>query len=516
MTTAALVTAVFFFLLSTLPPNPVSISLDAVDPALRARTVAGAYHVHTSRSGGAGDKSAVAAAAARAGLQFVIFTDHGDATRTPDPPMYLSGVLCIDGVEISTSRGHYVALDLPASPYPLAGEPSAVVEDVRRLGGFGIAAHPDHPKPGLSWSDWDAPIDGLEWLNVDVEWRAESGPRLARVLFDYLVRPAPAIASVFDRPVQTFTHWDALERVRPIVGLAAVDAHGGGGHGREAGEGADWSVGPGYQASFESLSIRALLERPPTGDAAADGRLVLEAIRRGRVYSVVDAISKDVLLAVDDAGGFTLVSALSGGAVIAASGEGSRPRLELHAVRAPGSPAVPWVVANWAGDRPAPAPLREEIVPESATEPIRFASPWRVEKDPASVGEVSSAEGGALLHYTLAPGARRSQFVAAAADLAPGGDLKRIVFNGRAEHPMRVAVQLRLLPDDARWVKSVYLDPREREVVLAIADFRPAENGITGLPDIRQARSILFVVDLVNARPGDGGGFAVSGLRVTR
>ena len=34
--------------------------------------------------------------AARAGLKFIVFTDHGDATRTPDPPAYRSGVLCID------------------------------------------------------------------------------------------------------------------------------------------------------------------------------------------------------------------------------------------------------------------------------------------------------------------------------------------------------------------------------------------------------------------------------------
>src|SRR5438093_472358 len=134
-------------------------------------TIAGIAHVHTSRSDGLSDPDTIAAAAARAGLKFLVFTDHGDAMRKPDPPQYRSGVLCLDGVEVSTSGGHYVALDMPPSPFPLAGEPRDVVEDVRRLGGFGIAAHPDSPKPELAWRDWNAPFDGLELLNPDTAWR---------------------------------------------------------------------------------------------------------------------------------------------------------------------------------------------------------------------------------------------------------------------------------------------------------------------------------------------------------
>lgn len=60
-------------------------------------------HVHTRRSDGAGTIDDVAAAAARAGLQFVILSDHGDGTGMREPPSYRSGVLCIDAVEIRTS-----------------------------------------------------------------------------------------------------------------------------------------------------------------------------------------------------------------------------------------------------------------------------------------------------------------------------------------------------------------------------------------------------------------------------
>src|SRR4249920_3697043 len=131
--TAALVAAVAVLVTVSLPQRRLALQGGADG------TIPGLLHVHTNRSDGRSSPDDVAAAAARAGLKFLVFTDHGDATRPPDPPQYRSGVLCLDAVEISTSGGHYIALDMPAAPYPLAGEPRDVIDDVRRLGGFGIA-----------------------------------------------------------------------------------------------------------------------------------------------------------------------------------------------------------------------------------------------------------------------------------------------------------------------------------------------------------------------------------------
>src|SRR5688572_14021310 len=94
---AAVLAAVFLFVATTLPPAPVPAA-GSVNPAVLERTVRGAYHVHSSVPDGAGTRDAVAAAAARAGLRFVVFADHGDGTRIPDPPRYVNGVLCIDAV----------------------------------------------------------------------------------------------------------------------------------------------------------------------------------------------------------------------------------------------------------------------------------------------------------------------------------------------------------------------------------------------------------------------------------
>ena len=193
--TAIVVVVIVAFALLTLPPRRLPL------PPFDDGTIAGSLHIHTTRSDGRGTPDEIAAAAARAGLKFIVFTDHGDATRTPDAPAYRSGVLCLDGVEISTAGGHYVALDMPSAPFPLAGEPRDVVEDVRRLGGFGIAAHPDSPKLELAWRDWTAPFDGIELLNPDTSWRVwaeqavgsaapwQARRRLMAAVLDYPFRP---------------------------------------------------------------------------------------------------------------------------------------------------------------------------------------------------------------------------------------------------------------------------------------------------------------------------------------
>jgi hypothetical protein len=509
---AALGAAILFYVGATLPPRPVRVSLDGLDPVLTARTVRGAYHIHTDRSDGADPKAVVAAAAARAGLAFAIFTDHGDGTRQPDPPAYIDGVLCLDAVEISTNGGHYVALGLPPAPYPLGGEAAAVVEDVERLGGFGIVAHPDHPRPALAWSDSDAPVDGLEWINIDAEWRTEPALALARVIAHYLVRPAPAIATILDRPDATIARWDDMNRTRRVVALAAVDAHGGGGRGASERDEPSVAVGPTYEASFRTLTNRVVLDSPFTGDAARDAAQLLAAIRAGRVYSVVDALAPDVLVAMD--GDQPVVqSRLPDGAEAVLVEEGSASRLEIRLAGSAGDPPVPWVLTNWLRT-PTPLSNPEPAPAGDAAEPLA-AGPWRVEQSPGSSADVQQADGGFDLRFQLAAGERVSQFAAAAADLT-GARVDGIFFEGSADRPLRVSVQLRFPPADERWGTSVYLDATPRTVFVPLAAMVAADAPRGTAPPAGAARSLLFVVDLVNAKPGDSGSLTVRNLRVTR
>src|SRR5689334_7533921 len=224
---AAFVAAVVVFVIISLPSARSTLASTFDDG-----TVAGILHVHTSRSDGRSAPEAVAEAAARAGLKFIVFTDHGDATRTPDPPVYRSGVLCLDAVEISTEDGHYLALDMPPAPYPLGGDARGVVEDVKRLGGFGVVAHPNSPKPDLRWDEWNAPFDGIEWLNPDTSWRLKvrtPGWRarwgIVTALAGYLFRSPETIARLMAGSELDAAPWLAAARQRRVVVLAGADAH---------------------------------------------------------------------------------------------------------------------------------------------------------------------------------------------------------------------------------------------------------------------------------------------------
>ncbi|MEO7133807.1 MAG: CehA/McbA family metallohydrolase, partial [Vicinamibacterales bacterium] len=284
----AILLSVMAFAMATLLPSATLVT--AAPPA---STVRGAFHIHSDRSDGSGSVDAIASLAARAGLQFVILTDHGDGTRTPDPPAYRSGVLTIDGVELNTTGGHYAAMNLPASPYPIAGRAADVIEDVHRLGGFGIAAHPGSPRPSLSWQAWDTAFDGLEWINGDSEWRDEPRLPIAWALLTYLLRAPQSLATLLDRPDSVLERWDAVAAQRKVIGLAGTDAHARlGFRQRTDPDVASFHVPlPGYEASFRAFSNHVVLAAPLAGDAAADARVLLEAIRDGHVYSVIDAIA---------------------------------------------------------------------------------------------------------------------------------------------------------------------------------------------------------------------------------
>jgi hypothetical protein len=537
LVTAAVLAAVIFFALATLPPSPVPVDTSGFDQDLARRTVRGAYHVHTTRSDGAWDKAAIAAAADRAGLKFVIFTDHGDGTAPPDPPAYVSGVLCIDGVEISTNGGHYVALGMRAAPYPLGGEPSAVVEDVARLGGFGIAAHPDSPKTSLAWTDWDAPLDGLEWLSADSEWRDETRAALVRTFFSYLYRPAPALATLLDRPVATLKRWDELTAHRPVVALAAHDAHGGIGRGYEEDGRRKPTMGhvPSYESSFRTFSDSVILDSPPSGDAAADAREVVDAIRHGRVFTVVDAIASPGLVDLRAGqGALSIRATLPRGARVVSvangreaevndSGEGeivvqaepatSVMRVEVRTPDAPGTPPIPWLVTNPVYFSPPAAEPVGPLTPVSGV-PLDGGVSWHVEKDPNSAARLESADRHTL-RYTLAAGARTSQFVALAADMK--GQLagaRSILFVVSAERPARLSVQLRFPQGGGeRWGSSTYVDATSRDAAVPFDRMRPLDRQAGAIPDPAGAASLLFVVDLTNARPGDSNAFTIGSIR---
>jgi len=534
--------------LALLPPRAgtVSPSPDIAPPPR------GVMHVHTNLSDGTGTREEVAAAAARAGLSFVIFTDHGDGTRIADGPVYRAGVLCLEGVEISTDGGHVIALGLPQAPYRLAGETDAVLEDVRRLGGFSVAAHPQSPQPSLRWTAGEGGFDGVEWLNWDSEWRDESVASLARAFLTYWVRPAESLASLLDQPEAALGLWDRATRERVVVGLAGADAHARIGL-RQMGEPYDGRAVarlPGYEPVFRTSSI-ALPGVRLTGQANDDAAVVLNAIRTGRVVSIVDALATGAWLELFGTSGRHRaeqgsVLPLDGPVTLSARAPalaGARLRLLRDgreiAARDPDAPMleqlpaepgtyrvevalstrgtwVPWLVSNpvYVGLQPKAAPAPQDTSRRGRRVPIYAdddGREWNIERSARADGRVAAvkAVGGMQLAVRFALGGTQAEhpYVAAGRRVSPPADLGSISFSGRASRPMRVSVQLRASDGGAghRWTRSVYLDESMRSVSLAFETFRPAGNE-TPL-DLAAVDAVLFVVDSLNTTLGSNGQF---------
>ena len=133
----------------------------------------------------------------------MILTDHGNGMRDPEPPAYRSGVLCLDGVEISTDAGHFVALGLPRAPYPIAGHAARRHRRRAPARRLRLRRAPGLAEAGAALGRLGrADFDGLEWLNADSEWRDEFWGSLGRVLLTYPFRPTETLAALLDRPTR--------------------------------------------------------------------------------------------------------------------------------------------------------------------------------------------------------------------------------------------------------------------------------------------------------------------------
>lgn len=544
-------------IVAILPPRARALT-PAADLAPGVR---GAVHIHTRRSDGSGTPDDIASAAARAGLKFIILTDHDTAASEPTAPYYRRGVLIIEGVEISTDDGHLVALGLPRAPYPLAGEARDVIEDVERLGGFSIAAHPGSVKPELQWRAWDEPFGGIEWVNIDSEWRDESMPSLLRVPFTYAFRRAEAIARVLDRPDPILARWDALTTRRRVVALAAADAHAR--IGLRSGEPDDPLLGvhlPSYEAVFKTLSI-TLPSVVFTGDADADARATLDAIRAGHVYSAIESLAAPAALSFTAATGSHRVAAgdvvrnasgsielqvdsnapdaarillfRNGAEAASATGRSLRHRVdagpatyrvEIHLPDAPGQPPVPWVLSNpiyvglGAKTVAVPRPL-SQVMAQYQNGPARE---WTVASNPRSqaVLDVVPGSGGTQLSMRFGLGGTMSEspYAALVMPAGPIAGYDRLMFTARASQPMRLSVQVRAPTTDEgeRWHRSIYVDESGRDVTVFFDDMRPRGPTNQPRPDLAAVHAVLFVVDTVNTRPGTSGQIWIDDVKYGR
>ena len=236
--------------------------------------VRGVVHVHTRAShDGHGTLEDVSLAASRAGLSFVIVSEHN--ARELPAPRYLHGVLLIHGSELSTANGHLLALGLgkPIGEVALGQSP---FEAVAQAGGKAVLAHPLQRKN--PWRDWahakDA--DGYEHYSGDSFFRnalREPGRlacALSTVWFD---RTHAAMALVQPLQEDEGQRLLALPPTRDRFVLCAQDAHGL----------------PPYEWVFPLMSMHLKVPSLPQEPEAAQRRVFHELFQR-RALCVFDAL----------------------------------------------------------------------------------------------------------------------------------------------------------------------------------------------------------------------------------
>jgi hypothetical protein len=260
--------------------------------------IAGNLHLHTIASDGTGSHEEVALAAARAGLDFIIYTDHntwidgvsgwykdpdsghevlrlmGQEVHTPDREPEVNHLLC-----------HFVERDLNGA----VTEPQRLIDAAHRAGGLTFLAHPlERPGYGRAaqmfpWVNWEVSgFTGIELWNAmtDVKWRLRTIPRgLIGAYVRWWVLVAP-----FD---EVLAKWDALTASgQKVVAIGNSDAHAW-----------DISLGPltrtmyPYEYLFRTVNTHLLLSGPLARQKTTAQRQIYDALRAGHCYVSNDLVA---------------------------------------------------------------------------------------------------------------------------------------------------------------------------------------------------------------------------------
>jgi hypothetical protein len=243
-------------------------------------------HCHSTYSDGTGTVSQIAAAAARAGADVVLLTDHDtlEARREGEEGWHGSVLVCV-GEEVSPKRqNHYLAFGLETEIDHRGKTPAEVIAAVHEAGGFGFAAHPfsqgsevfARAGAGMPFTDLEAELDGLEVWSLVTDVAEGLSRRRDALAFMFTPR------RVVERPpARNLAEWDRLGALRRVVGIGGIDAHQ---FGLRIGRFVPLRL-MAYHRSFALLRTHVLIEGEPSVES------VYAALRAGRCYLGLDYIA---------------------------------------------------------------------------------------------------------------------------------------------------------------------------------------------------------------------------------
>jgi predicted metal-dependent phosphoesterase TrpH len=129
-------------------------------------------HLHTVHSDSPRLPAELVAAAGAAGLDFIVSTEHNTSSASGHWGAHATeDLLIVDGEEITTRNGHFLAIGLPSGRWidwryrAVDGVIGQIVRQIHRTGALAVAAHPFCPFLGCSWKFGYEDFDAVEVWN---------------------------------------------------------------------------------------------------------------------------------------------------------------------------------------------------------------------------------------------------------------------------------------------------------------------------------------------------------------
>jgi hypothetical protein len=249
-------------------------------------------HVHTPYSDGAWYHAQVAEAAAEAGIDLVIVTDHN--VWVDGVEGYYGNVLLLVGEEVHDVQrmpqcNHLLVYGAEQELAPHPGDDQALIDTVNEKGGLCFLAHPVERSARLGpdlaaipWVDWEVDgYTGIELWNYMSEFKALLQSRPAALL--YALHPDWGIRGPFSHTIRL---WERLlAQGRRVVAIGGADAHGG-----------TYSMGPwervvfSYRHLFKGVNTHILVPHMLARDVAQDKAKIYDALRAGNCFIGYDAL----------------------------------------------------------------------------------------------------------------------------------------------------------------------------------------------------------------------------------
>ncbi|NLI70447.1 MAG: CehA/McbA family metallohydrolase [Firmicutes bacterium] len=254
----------------------------------------GNVHIHSTYSDGTGTIEEIIGAANRAGLDFIIITDHRTRGGAAEEGKY-GHLMVIVGVELHEKANHLLAFGTRDPIDDYTDTPQKSIDAINRQGGLSFLAHPAETGSPLvtdgaafPWKDWSVKdYTGIELWNYCSQWKA-GALSVPKILFWYFFdRDGPIKKGP---PGELIERWDKLTRERKVVAIGGTDAHA-----INLRLGIFKVVIFPYFDLFRTINTYVMLEEKMSTNFERARDQIFDALREGRCYISMDRYGRSRL-----------------------------------------------------------------------------------------------------------------------------------------------------------------------------------------------------------------------------